>query len=77
MSATRLRSELYQVLDRVLETGQGVEVTREKGSIVIQPARSARTARRKKAVRGNPNLVVGDPDDFVHFQWSKDWKPFL
>jgi prevent-host-death family protein len=77
ITATRLRSELYQVLDRVLETGEPVEITRAGGTVVIRPSTSARTARRPKSPRGNPELVVGDPDDLVRFDWAKHWKPWL
>jgi antitoxin (DNA-binding transcriptional repressor) of toxin-antitoxin stability system len=75
VSATQLRGELYRILDHVLETGEEVLITRTKGSVVLRPAKSARVVRRKS--RGNPKLVVGNPDDLVHFDWSKHWKPFL
>lgn len=77
MTATKLRSELYQVLDRILETGEPVEIARAGGTIVIRPATSPRAVRRKRGAKGNPNLVVGDPDELVHFDWSSQWKPFL
>jgi hypothetical protein len=77
VTATRLRSELYQILDRVLETGEPVEIVRAKGTLVLAPAEPRRIARRKGKPKGNRKLVVGDPDDLVHFDWSKHWKPFL
>jgi hypothetical protein len=77
VTATKLRSELYRILDQVLESGEPVEVVRNKGTIVIRPAVAARVVRRKRRSAGNPNLVVGSPDDLVHFDWSKHWKPFL
>lgn len=77
ITATRLRSELYRILDEVARTGEPIEVERAAGRIVIQPAKSARTARPRGKPQGNPQLVVGDPDDLVHFDWSKHWKPFL
>ena len=77
LSATRLRSDLYQILDRVLETGECVEVVRRKGTIVIGLAATPRAARRKGTAKGNPELVIGDPDELVHFDWSGNWKPFL
>lgn len=77
MTATKLRSELYQVLDRILATGEPVEIVRAQGTIVLRPSTSPRTARGKRGAKGNPNLVVGDPDELVHFDWSSHWKPFL
>jgi antitoxin (DNA-binding transcriptional repressor) of toxin-antitoxin stability system len=79
VTATRLRSELYQILDRVLETGEPVEVTRSEGTLVIKPLISERrkTTRRARKIESNPDLVVGDPDALVHFDWASHWKPRL
>lgn len=78
ITATTLRSELYQILDRVLETGEPVEVTRRAGTVVIKPLVSERRAKpRGGKARGNPNLVVGNPDDLIHFDWVTHWKPRL
>lgn len=78
LTATQLRSELYRVLDRVLETGEPVEVERASGTIVIRRLESPRVAKKaRRTARGNPRLVVGDPDELVHFDWSRHWKPYL
>lgn len=78
ITATRLRSELYRVLDEVLATGESVEVVRESGSVILKPATSEkRTRGKRRQPKGNPNLVVGNPDDLVHFDWSSYWKPRL
>lgn len=78
VTATQLRSELYRILDRVLETGEPVEIERAEGTVVIKPlASERRVARKPKRARGNPNLVVGDPDDLIHVDWSKHWTPKL
>jgi antitoxin (DNA-binding transcriptional repressor) of toxin-antitoxin stability system len=78
ITATALRTELYQILDRILETGEPVEVTRSAGTVVIKPLVSARRAKpRRGKARGNPDLVVGNPDDLIHFDWVSHWKPRL
>jgi antitoxin (DNA-binding transcriptional repressor) of toxin-antitoxin stability system len=78
VTATQLRSDLYRILDRVLETGEPVEVERAEGTLVIKPLVSQRRAApKRKRGAGNPRLVVGDPDELVHFDWSKHWKPRL
>ena len=78
VTATKLRSELYQILDRVLETGESVEVTRARGTVVIKPLRSEKRSRAaKRKPKPNPNLVVGDPDELIHFDWVSHWKPRL
>ena len=77
ISATRLRSELYRILDEVLETGEVVEVTRAKGTVILRPATSPRASRKTRSLSSNKDLVVGDPDELIHFDWSSNWKPFL
>ena len=72
MKATQLRADLFRVLDRVLETGEEVEIERNGRLLRIAP---------KKAPRGWDRLVEregaikGDPDDLVHVEWSAEWKP--
>lgn len=77
LTATQLRSELYRILDQVLETGEPVEIERARGTIVLRPAVSGRVGRKKPKSKGNPRLVVGDAEELVHFDWSQHWKPFL
>ncbi len=78
VTATKLRSELYQILDRVLATGESVEVTRAGGTVVIKPLLSEKRSRSgKRTPKPNPNLVVGDPDELIHFDWVSHWKPRL
>ena len=79
LAATQLRSELYRVLDRVLESGETVEVVRPKGTVVLHAAevKAGSKKSRRRAPGKNPNLVVGNPDDLVNFDWSKHWKPFV
>lgn len=77
LTPTRLRADLYQVLDRVIATGESVEVDRGGRTVVIQLAAAARPKKPRRTKRSNPDLVVGNPEDLVHFDWSKHWKPFL
>lgn len=78
ITATKLRAELYQILDRVLQTGEPVEVTRAEGTVVIKPLVSERRSRpSRRKPKPNPNLVVGDPDELIHFDWVTHWKPRL
>jgi antitoxin (DNA-binding transcriptional repressor) of toxin-antitoxin stability system len=76
VTATQLRADLYRILDRVSKTGEEVEITRARGSLVIKPKVSERRSRRRRP-RGNPKLIVGSPDDLIHMDWSKHWKPVL
>jgi len=71
ISSTKLRENIYQILDEVLKTGEAIEV-RRKGRflrIVPEPPPS-----RMAILRRRPT-IKGDAGDLVHMDWSKEWKP--
>jgi antitoxin (DNA-binding transcriptional repressor) of toxin-antitoxin stability system len=72
VTATRLRGELYRILDQILETGEPVEIDRKGKVLRIVPA-----AERSRLDRLEPHAgyIVGDPDELVHLDWSSEWKP--
>jgi len=73
VTASKLRENVYRILDSVLETGEAVEVVR-KGRVlrIVADTPSSRLARLKKR-----DIIQGDPDDLVEIDWSKDWNPKL
>jgi len=72
ISASKLRENIYRLLDQVLETGTPLEIERNGRKLLIvasdAPGRLTRLVRR-------PDVVVGDPEDLVHLDWSSEWKP--
>jgi hypothetical protein len=72
LSGTKLRENVYRVLDEVLESGQPVQIRRKGRTlrIVPDPAPSSRLERLHK----RPTLR-GEPEDLVHLDWSGEWKP--
>ena len=56
-------------LIETLKTGVPVEVVR-KGRIlkIVPEAKPDKLSRLKKR-----NYIIGDPEDFVHIDWSKEW----
>lgn len=78
MTATQLRQNIYQVLDKVARTGTPVSVERNGTIINLVPQKKY----KKDQLSVFDNLVKrdgikGDPEDLVHIDWSKYWKPFL
>jgi hypothetical protein len=61
MSLTRLRSNLYKVVDEIIETGIPVEIERNgrKLKIVLEEKKS------KLANLTPHDCIVGDPEDLV------------
>jgi hypothetical protein len=72
VTASKLREDIYNILDGILATGEPVEIER-KGRIlriVADPLPGSRLARMKKR-----DFIVGDPGDLVEIDWSKEWNP--
>lgn len=71
-TATELRNNIYRVLDRVIETGEAVEVERNGKVLRISVVSSVPPVER---VRALSDLIVGDPANLEHVDWSSEWKP--
>jgi hypothetical protein len=68
-SATRLRQNLYAILDSVLEKGQPVEIERKGHILRIVPEE-----RRSIWERLEPHRIIkGDPEDLVSMDWTDSW----
>ncbi|HYN31545.1 MAG TPA: hypothetical protein VES40_02890 [Ilumatobacteraceae bacterium] len=72
LTASKLRQDIYRVLDQILATGEPVEIERNGRRLRIiadePPSRLGALVRR-------PDAVVGDSEDFVHLDWSDEWRP--
>jgi len=69
ITASKLRENVYRILDDVIETGVPVEVVR-KGIVVriVSEKPVPKLARMKKR-----DLFVGDSDEIAGMDWSKYW----
>ena len=72
LTASRLRADVYRVLDRVIETGVPAEVERRGKILRIVPAETVERLNRLPTRRG---FIKGDPEDLVHLDWSHEWRP--
>ncbi|MGI9054092.1 MAG: type II toxin-antitoxin system Phd/YefM family antitoxin [Ilumatobacteraceae bacterium] len=71
VTASKLRENVYRILDEVLATGVPVDIVRNGRTLRIaavdEPTRVGRLVRR-------PEAINGDPDDLVHLDWSAEWR---
>jgi hypothetical protein len=67
---SRLRANLYRLLDRVLRTGEPIEIDRGGKKLLIVP--KEKQTKLNNLVRRD--VIVGDPEDLVHLDWSKEWR---
>jgi hypothetical protein len=71
-NASKLRANIYRMLDEVLETGQPLEVERKGKTLVITPKEEQSIWDRLPRREG---FIVGDPDELIHIDWSSEWNP--
>ncbi len=70
LSLTKMRSDLYKIVDRVLETGVPVEIERKGQKIRIVRVRPK--SKLENLVK-RPGTILGDPEAIVHMDWSGEW----
>jgi prevent-host-death family protein len=73
ITASKLRENVYRILDQVLETGVPVEIVRRGKKLKIVPSAGPRTSKLQNLPE-RPDVIVGDPEDLVHVDWSKKWR---
>jgi len=66
------QEDILQLLDKVLSTGEPVEIERKGKRLLISPAEKRRDLA---CLERHPEFIVGNPDDLVHIDWSSEWKP--
>lgn len=71
ISLTRLREDLYRLVDEVLETGKPLEIERKGRRLLLVPE----VPVSKLGKLRERNTIKGDPEGLVHMDWSKEWKP--
>jgi len=72
LSASKLRQDIYRILDEILASGVPVEIERKGRRLRIVPA--DRPSRLERLPRRDAYLK-GDPDEIVEIDWSSEWRP--
>jgi prevent-host-death family protein len=74
ITASKLRENVYKILDQVLETGAPLEIERRGRKLRIVPADDP-PRRKLDRLEPRPKTIAGDPQELVHLDWSSEWKP--
>ncbi len=72
LTTSKLRDNIYRILDRVLKTGKPVEIVRGGKRLKIVPVESK--GKLDNLVK-RPEYLRCDPEEIVHMDWSKQWRP--
>ncbi len=69
ITASKLRADVYRILDEAIETGIPVEIER-KGVIlrIVPESAPSRIDRLEKR-----QIFDGDPDSILEMDWLKGW----
>lgn len=74
MTASKLRADIYKLLDEVLATGEPLIIERNGRTLRViadPPERDFDT------LPSHPGTIIGDPNGLIHVDWSADWEPFV
>lgn len=72
ISASKLRANVYRLLDEVLDSGRPLEIERKGKILVIAPKEEQSIWDRLPRREG---YIVGDPDELIHMDWLSEWNP--
>jgi hypothetical protein len=69
ITASKLRENIYRILDEAIETGTPVEIARKGVILRIVPEKCPSKLARLKKRTG----FDGDPDEIIGMDWSREW----
>ncbi len=69
ITATKLRQNLYRLLDDVIKTGKPIEIDRKGRILKIIPDRR----KGKLSELKTHDVICGKPEDILKSDWIKEW----
>ena len=72
LTASKLRANLYRILDQVLETGVPVEI--ERHGRILKLVLTDTPDKLDYLIERSAFLQC-DPEDLVSLDWSQEWQP--
>ncbi len=74
VTASKLRENIYKILDQVLATGEPVEIIRSGRKLKIVAVEEPRRCKLDRLAK-RPETLLADPEELVHLDWSREWRP--
>jgi len=69
ITTSKLRQNIYKLLDQVAETGEPLEIKRKGKTLkIVLENQASKLANLKKR-----DVIVGDAEELVHIDWSSEW----
>jgi hypothetical protein len=71
LTASKLRQEVYKILDEIIRTGKPAEIERNGNLLKIVSV----SKRYSKLSKLKPRKLTNEnSDNFEHIDWSQEWK---
>lgn len=74
INTTQFRKNVYNILDDVIKTGRPVEISR-KGKILKIVCEKYPDRLKKLKGKKKKKAFIGNSDDLIDMDWSKEWQP--
>jgi hypothetical protein len=72
LTASKLRENIYRILDQVLDTRVPVKIERRGKILKIVPTE---TPKKLDKLVDRANFLQVDPEDIIELDWSDAWQP--
>ena len=69
LSATKLRQNLYRILDEILDSGIPVKINRKGEILKIVPEKKKSKLERLE----EHNTIIGNPEDIITLNFADQW----
>lgn len=78
LTPTKLRDNIYGVLDEVIHNKKPIAIQRKGVLLTIQPPSNKKNKKKRDLSKlKKRKVIVGDPESILNIDWSEEWKPFL
>ena len=76
ITISRLRENIYNIIDSVIDTGVPVFIKRKGRTLKITVEGKVNKLENLKRFKKR-KIIKGDPDELIHMDWSSEWKSGL
>jgi hypothetical protein len=70
ITATKLRQNLYRILDEILDSGIPVKINRKGEILKIMPEKKKSKLERL----AEHSTIIGDPESIISINFDNEWK---
>ncbi|MEA1920220.1 MAG: type II toxin-antitoxin system Phd/YefM family antitoxin [Campylobacterota bacterium] len=73
ITPSKLRENLYNLLDQVLESGEPLDINRKGRILHIIPEKKVSKLEKIKAKK----ITKASDEELINSSWEGEWKPFI